>query len=231
MRCSRCGAQIGNSFVKVNGTLLCDNCARDLKIDDVFKRQTDMFNQAFPSLDVFPNVFSLGSELEFANTKIRCPRCGTSLRDIESGGQLGCIECYNTFNESIMKNLLKRQGSSEYMGRKPGETAVINLEEDSAEDTDEKTETKPKARKTTKAAADKDAKEAEKAEPKVETIDKKEETKAEDKDILEKLKKADLGTVPDDMLEQGMKKAAEVEEYDLAVKLRDELKSRKGGNA
>ena len=76
-------------------------------------------------LDEFPGVFSAGSDLDFANAKIRCPRCGTTLRDIESGGQLGCIECYNTFNESIMKNILKRQGSSEYMGRKPGEAADV----------------------------------------------------------------------------------------------------------
>ena len=123
MKCSRCGAQIGNSFVKVNGMLLCDNCARSLKIDEVFRRQTDIFNQAFPSLD----VFSLGSELDFSNTKIRCPRCGTSLRDIEQGGQLGCIECYNTFNESILKNILKLQGSSEYMGRKPGDRVDVEL--------------------------------------------------------------------------------------------------------
>ena len=52
----------------------------------------------------------------------------------------------------------------------------------------------------------------------------------EDKDILAKLRNADLGTVSDEMLEQGMKKAAEVEDYDLAVRLRDELKSRKGDN-
>ena len=72
MRCSRCGGQIGNTFVKTNGMILCENCARDLKIDEVFRRQADMFNQVFPSLD----VFSLGNDLDFSNTKIRCPRRG-----------------------------------------------------------------------------------------------------------------------------------------------------------
>ena len=204
MKCSRCGAQIGNSFVKVNGMLLCDNCARSLKIDEVFRRQTDIFNQAFPSLD----VFSLGSELDFSNTKIRCPRCGTSLRDIEQGGQHGCIECYNTFNESILKNILKLQGSSEYMGRKPGDRVDVELES-------EPVKTEVKAETKTKAEA-----EPVKAEPEAKP----------DKDILEKLKNADLGTVSDEMLEQGMKRAAEVEDYALAVRLRDELKSRGEGN-
>lgn len=209
MRCSKCGATIGNSFVKVNGMLLCDNCARDLKIDEVFRRQTDIFNQAFPSLDVFPNVFSLGSDLDFSNTKIKCPKCGTTLRDVESGSQLGCIECYNTFNESILKNILKLQGSSEYMGRKPGVTADIEVA-------------------TTDMNIPADNKEAKK-DAEVKPVAEPSKAK-EDKDILAKLRNADLGTVSDEMLEQGMKKAAEVEDYDLAVRLRDELKSRKGDN-
>ena len=189
MRCSRCGTQIGNSFVRINGVLLCENCARELRVDDVIRRQNAFFEQAFPSLGEIPGVFAQGSELDFANAKIRCPRCGTTLKDVESGGQLGCIECYNTFNESIMKHILKRQGSSEYLGRKP------------AEQTDIVTDTEVK-----------------------------EPSKKEKTDLLEKLRKADLGTVPDDMLEEGMQKAVKAEDYELAATLRDELKSRKGGN-
>ena len=212
MRCSKCGAQIGNSYARVNGVLLCENCARDLKLDDMFRRTSSILDQAFPSLGELPGVFSLGSDLDFANAKIRCPRCGTSLRDIETSGELGCIECYNTFNESILKNILKRQGSSEYMGRKPGASADIKLEAEP----DVSSEEKP-----SKAAKETLAPEASEAKP---------ETKKEEKDLLEKLKKADLGTVPDDTLEEGMKQAAAAEDYALAVKLRDELKSRKGDN-
>ena len=211
MRCSRCGGQIGNTFVKTNGMILCENCARDLKIDEVFRRQADMFNQVFPSLD----VFSLGNDLDFSNTKIRCPRCGTTLRDIEQGGQLGCIECYNTFNESILKNILKLQGSSEYMGRKPSVSAGVKLKDIPTDEPDDtKAEDKPKPIRPKSPVPKK-----QEAEP-----------KPEQKDMLEKLKNADLGTVPDDMLEEGMKKAAAAEDYALAAKLRDELKSRKGGN-
>lgn len=211
MRCSKCGAQIGNSYARVNGVLLCENCARDLKLDDMFRRTSSILDQAFPSLSELPGVFSLGSDLDFANAKIRCPRCGTSLRDIETSGELGCIECYNTFNESILKNILKRQGSSEYMGRKPGAAADIKLE------------AQPEVSKEDNPAENKSIKEAKAEEP-------KKEEKKEDKDLLEKLKNADLGTVPDDMLEEGMKQAAAAEDYALAVRLRDELKSRKGEN-
>lgn len=212
MRCSRCGAQIGNSYVRFNGVLLCDDCARELKVDEVFRRQNSLFDQAFPMLSDFPGVFSTGSDLDFANAKIRCPRCGTTLRELESGGQLGCIECYNTFNESILKNILKRQGSSEYMGRKPGEAADIKIsEKKKSDEADQKTE----------SASDSEQK-ASKPAPK------KEEVKPED--ILEKAKDADLSTYTDQELEDIMKRAADAEDYALAVKLRDELKSRKEGN-
>lgn len=212
MRCSRCGAQIGNSYVRFNGVLLCDDCARELKVDEVFRRQNSLFDQAFPMLSDFPGVFSTGSDLDFANAKIRCPRCGTTLRELESGGQLGCIECYNTFNESILKNILKRQGSSEYMGRKPGEAADIKVSaKKTSAEAEAKTDTAPKQEV-----------EAPKPEPK-----KTEEIK---EDILEKAKDADLSTYTDKELEDIMKKAADAEDYSLAVKLRDELKSRKEGN-
>ena len=206
MRCSRCGAQIGNSYVRFNGVLLCEDCARELKIDEVFRRQNSIFDQAFPMLDEFPGVFSAGSDLDFANAKIRCPRCGTTLRDIESGGQLGCIECYNTFNESIMKNILKRQGSSEYMGRKPGEAADVKGEAKQDTPVEETAEVKPEAKEEPKAP----------------------ETNNED--ILTKMKDADLSTFTDQEIEDAMKKAAAAEDYSLAVRLRDELKSRKEGN-
>ena len=211
MRCSRCGSQIGNSYVRFNGVLLCDSCARDLKIDEVFRRQNALFDQAFPMLDEFPGVFSSGSDLDFANAKIRCPRCGTTLRELESGGQLGCIECYNTFNESITKNILKLQGSSEYMGRKPAQASEIEASEAPVQEAEPEQKAEPKAA----------AKPAAKAEAKAE---------AKTEDILAKVKDADLSELTDKEIEDAMKKAAEVEDYALAVKLRDELKSRKGEN-
>ena len=211
MRCERCGALIGNSYVRFNGTLLCDNCARDLKIDEIFRRQNSMLEQSFPSLSEIPSVFSLGSELDFANAKIRCPRCGMTLKDIDSSGQLGCIECYNTFNETILKNILKRQGSSEYLGRKPGKAA---------ETTSNVTEPVPGQIPDAPAAQAAGEEKPQKVQP---------DAAQDDKAILDRLRKADFGTVPDDVLEDGMKRAAAAEDYDLAARLRDELKSRKEG--
>ena len=214
MRCERCGAPIGNKIIRYNGILLCEKCARDLRVEDQFRASAaDLFNQPFTILGELSNaIMTGGNELDFANanTQIRCPRCKTTLRDVETNGTVGCIECYNTFNETILKDILKRQGSSEYKGRKPGTRADIQELKDAS--------AKPKApvaaKETDSPAAEPEKKEAPKP-----------STKA---DLLEKIKKADLGTVSDDDLQEAMMLAAKNEDYDLAVRLRDELKSRKG---
>ena len=128
-----------------------------------------------------------------------------TLRDVESSGQVGCIECYNVFNETILKTILKRQGSSDYLGRNPGDEIVIPEESEqmAAED-----------------AADEGKKEQQPV-PEKKPAGKK-------KDILEKIKNADLGMVSDEDLMEAMKLAAEKEDYDLAARFRDELNSRKG---
>ena len=218
MRCERCGAPIVNKFIRVNGVLLCEKCARDFNVEDPFRgSMATLLNQPFSVLGEITNALMTGgNELDFANanTKIRCPKCGTTLKDVETNGTVGCIECYNTFNETILKDILKRQGAGDYRGRKPGETAEIKT-------VSEKPEGEVKAKK---AAPKTSASTAENA-PAKKAPEKKDKT-----DILEKIKKADLGTIDDSDLEEAMKLAAKNEDYDLAARLRDELKSRKGEN-
>ena len=36
---------------------------------------------------------------DFGNSTLTCPKCGMTLREFENEGRVGCIECYNTFNE------------------------------------------------------------------------------------------------------------------------------------
>ena len=110
MRCERCGAPIVNKFIRVNGVLLCEKCARDFNVEDPFRgSMATLLNQPFSVLGEITNALMTGgNELDFANanTKIRCPKCGTTLKDVETNGTVGCIECYNTFNETILKDIL-----------------------------------------------------------------------------------------------------------------------------
>lgn len=203
MRCERCGGPIGNRIIRLNGVTICENCARELRVDETLRTGT-LLNQTFPILGELTNaIMSSGSDLEFSNTKIVCPRCKTTLRDVETTGTLGCIDCYNTFGSIIEKELLKRMGSSEYKGRKPGEHAEHKFffEENKEEE---------------KSAPDKAPVNEEK----------KPETKGDLS--LEKIAKADLGMIPTEILEDAMMKAAQKEDYMLAARLRDEINSRKG---
>ena len=52
---------------------------------------------------------------------------------------------------------------------------------------------------------------------------------ANDEKMIEKLSKADLGMLTDEELNDGIKLATRLENYQLAIRLRDELKGRKEG--
>ncbi|MBO4636215.1 MAG: UvrB/UvrC motif-containing protein [Clostridiales bacterium] len=211
MRCEKCGALLGNKIIKINGTVLCENCAREFGIEDPLRGAGSLMGAAFPLLDeLTAGIMGAGSDLEFANTKLKCQRCGSTLRDVESTGILGCIECYNTFSDILAKKLLRKQGSTEYVGRVPGVPAEGIDDEVKEPSKEEPAPAKP---------AVSEAKE-EKPSP---DIKKKE-------DILERIKNADLGMVTDDDLQEAMNMAVDAEDYLLAARLRDELRSRRGGN-
>lgn len=231
MKCERCGGDLGNKIIRINGVTLCENCARE-----VTREQPMLFNPAFPILDELSGAF-MGTGLDFANTRITCPKCGSTLKDIETTKKVGCIECYNTFNETILKFILKRQGNSEYRGRAPGETIEIETGSDNEESESEAREETPKKAKASsetrrRTAAGTGKKETKKdAKPDAEQApapDKEEDSEEKKLEKIAKLNKADLGMMDDDALKDAMKLAVECEDYILAARLRDELAGRKG---
>ena len=221
MRCERCGKELTNRIIKINGVTYCENCARLMGYDRFLKDPADFLGNPFSQLDEIASSLMQMNELDFGNSTLTCPKCGMTLREFETEGRVGCIECYNTFNNNIVREMFKQQGNSEYAGRLPAQSA----------DTDAETSDVPEAKK--KAAAPKTIE--------MEISDKAEEPVKETKApaakaakgglTLDQLMKADLGMLSDEDLEKGIKVAAEAEEYKLASKLRDELKGRKdGGN-
>lgn len=222
MNCARCGGPIGNKIIRYNGVTLCENCAREVGVEDAFRSQTSLFEQAFPMFEEMASaVLGTSANLEFANTKIRCPRCKMTLREFETGGKAGCIECFNTFNETILKSLLKRQGSSEYKGRKPGEIAFVNVNSEIKDEM--KNEETDEAIKTSDSAVTTEKINKSEQEKKIEVVDSK--SKA-----LVDFNVESLENFSDAELEEGMKMAAKEENYALAMRLRDELKKRKEDN-
>ena len=216
MRCERCGKELTNRIIKINGVTYCENCARLMGYDRFLKEPADFLGNPFSQLDEIASSLMQMNELDFGNSTLTCPKCGMTLREFETEGRVGCIECYNTFNNNIVREMFKQQGNSEYAGRLPAQSA----------DTDAETSDVPQAQK--KAAAPKTIE--------MEISDKAEEPVKETKApaakgglTLDQLMKADLGMLSDEDLEKGIKVAAEAEEYKLASRLRDELKGRKEG--
>ena len=121
-----------------------------------------------------------------------------TLREFENTGKLGCISCFNAFGNEINNRMLRLYGSEEYMGRQPGETIAYEYDDGVKTETSVPAETVP---------------------------DRKEE---KSKDMVDRIKKADFGTLSDEQLQEAMKKAVEKEDFALAARLRDELNSRKG---
>jgi protein-arginine kinase activator protein McsA len=220
MRCARCGVELTNKIIKINDVPYCENCARIMGYGKFLRSPEEMLGSAFSPLDEIASTIMQMNELDFGNSALSCPKCGMTLRDFEKRGRLGCIECYNTFNDYIVKEMFKQQGESTYGGRLPGQSAEMkNI----------KTDALPEAKKeeTSEAKAEPEAKESSEVK---EPANAAESGSVSSADKLEKLAKADLGMLSDEELKNGIKLAAENEDYVLASKLRDELKGRNGGN-
>lgn len=219
MRCERCGVELINRIIKINDVPYCENCARLMGYGKFLRNPEEMLGSAFSPFDELASSIMQMSELDFGNSALSCPKCGMTLRDFEKKNRLGCIECYNTFNDYIVKEMFKQQGESAYGGRMPGYPADLP----GAREDRTPIEHREKAAPATEPEEDK------------KVTSEAEETAAPAKedngaDILGKLSKADLGMLSDEELENGIKLAAANEDYILASKLRDELKGRKGGN-
>jgi len=68
-----------------------------------------------------------GTVLPTPSDGLRCPSCGSTLRDFRDSGRLGCDQCYVAF-ELHLRDLLRRlHGSSQHVGERydtPGESAA-----------------------------------------------------------------------------------------------------------
>ena len=221
MRCERCGVELTNKIIKINDVPYCENCARIMGYGKFLRSPEEMLGSAFSPFDEIASSIMQMNELDFGNSALSCPKCGMTLRDFERKGRLGCIECYNTFNDYIVKEMFKQQGESTYGGRMPAQPAELNGEE---------IEQSVSAKKEAPAEKTPDKEKAKDSRNETEPAA---EESADLKDLalekLAKLEKADLGMLSDEDLQTAIKLAAENEDYILASKLRDELKGRKEG--
>jgi protein arginine kinase activator len=58
---------------------------------------------------------------------MRCPACGSTLRDFRDSGRLGCDQCYVAFDTHLRDLLRRLHGSSQHVGERyetPGEAGA-----------------------------------------------------------------------------------------------------------
>jgi protein arginine kinase activator len=66
-----------------------------------------------------------GALVAASSDGVRCPACGSTLRDFRDSGRLGCDRCYVTFDAHLRDLLRRLHGSSQHVGERyelPGET-------------------------------------------------------------------------------------------------------------
>ena len=71
-----------------------------------------------------------GDLVPAAGDGIRCPECGSTLRDFRDSGRLGCDQCYATFDAHLRDLLRRLHGSSQHMGERYEAPGVAGAEAD-----------------------------------------------------------------------------------------------------
>lgn len=144
MLCDRCHARpaVVHLTQIINGHKterhLCSECAAKEHVLD----NTDFLSNFDFSDGPFSSFFNrqglggtdlFGHPARLNNTEINnieCPKCGTSYKNFNEKGRLGCPECYKAFRDRLRKYFNKTQGTHQHKGKQPrqGKEEAQNLE-------------------------------------------------------------------------------------------------------
>lgn len=120
MLCQHCHINPATTIYKqvINGKAevihLCDDCSQQMGIHSEWA-------SGFPSFhlnDIFSEFFNnTGMRNEIQNNI--CKKCGTTLKEITSTGNLGCDECIRTFEKELTPLIRKIHGNAAHSGKIP----------------------------------------------------------------------------------------------------------------
>ncbi len=103
---------------------LCEQCAQQKGVETggaVLKTPLGGF------LTALGKGGGAGALVPAAGDSVRCPECGSTLRDFRDSGRLGCDRCYAIFDAHLRDLLRRLHGSSQHVGERyeaPGEAGV-----------------------------------------------------------------------------------------------------------
>jgi protein arginine kinase activator len=94
---------------------LCEQCAQQKGVETggaVLKSPLGNF------LGAVVKSGSPGALVPAAGDGLRCPACGSTLRDFRDSGRLGCDQCYVSFDAHLRDLLRRLHGSSQHVGER-----------------------------------------------------------------------------------------------------------------
>ena len=111
MLCSNCkkNTAVYHYTENINGYVkeahLCPECYKKLKLSSEFE-----------NFDMFSPLFS-GNAI--ANNYEVCKVCGTTFKEFEKTGLVGCPKCYEAFKPLMKDAILQLHGKSNHIGKNP----------------------------------------------------------------------------------------------------------------
>ena len=121
MICEICGKRTATVHVKttINGVYtekhMCASCAKE------YDNELDLLTPAGIIYSMFNNT-PMKSK--------RCSNCGTSIKEFQQTGYLGCSKCYTEFGDVIEPVIRRVQGNTAHVGRVPTPVTKPTTEKD-----------------------------------------------------------------------------------------------------
>ena len=142
-----------------------------------------------------------------------CPECGNTESEFLKTERAGCPVCYNVFSDMIAKNFKAMQGGMTHTGKEPAFAKLIEIKDVVPQSSGKKGSIGDINKMITLDADDDPA-------------DKETAAAPEDGEKVKKKGRKTKSSVQNvSELKEKLKEALKVEDYELAAKLRDEIKS------
>lgn len=128
MLCEKCNKNEATFFYheNVNGNeknyRLCAECAKSFEKETHFEDIDSVFGDIaypFKSIDkLWSDFFGESGVKPQIREEKKCS-CGMTLRELSSGGMVGCPECYETFGRELEESIKRIHGKAAHEGRTP----------------------------------------------------------------------------------------------------------------
>jgi protein arginine kinase activator len=103
---------------------LCEQCAQQKGVETGGAVMKTPLGGFLTALGKGGGAGSGGALVPASGDGVRCPACGSTLRDFRDSGRLGCDQCYVSFDAHLRDLLRRLHGSSQHVGERyalPGE--------------------------------------------------------------------------------------------------------------